>query len=168
MENFLQISRWDDKPVEILAAVSKSDAEFEKFGKLVVELVVWVTAGFFVVWTCVYCVDGRCLCLFTDGRITNILSPCGRWITVVVALFKQSKQNVPTINDECHDESWIIWIMWKINLQNGINCHGCCRCCYCCGGTVTATAVTLALTAMTIFANMLALTWSLVDLKSLW
>lgn len=86
-------------PVDVLAAVSKCSAVPVKFGNFVVFVVVvideaaavWSMTGTFV--KC--CLgggsdngggDGRFFLLFTDGRITSILSPCGRWMTVVVAL----------------------------------------------------------------------------------
>lgn len=71
-------------PVDVLAAVSRCSTVFVKFGNFVVVVVVvdaWAMTGFFV-----NCCDGGRFFLCTDGRITSILSPWGRWITVVVAL----------------------------------------------------------------------------------
>lgn len=71
-------------PVDVLAAVSKCSTVFVKFGNFVVVVVMvdaWAMTGFLV-----NCCDGGRFFLCTDGRITSILSPWGRWITVVVAL----------------------------------------------------------------------------------
>lgn len=61
-------------PVDILDAAAKSDVVSVTMNEF--EPVVWISVGVFVV----YCGVG--LFLFIDGRITSMLSPCGRWIIV--------------------------------------------------------------------------------------
>lgn len=61
-------------PVDILDAAAKSDVVSVTMNEF--EPVVWISVGVFVV----YC--GAGLFLFIDGRITSMLSPCGRWIIV--------------------------------------------------------------------------------------
>lgn len=70
-------------PVDILDAVSKSDTVFsDKFGRLAVEadgLRVVIGANGF--WRTLF-----------DGRITSMLPPCGRCMTVVDKLFSPTKK----------------------------------------------------------------------------
>ena len=74
-------------PLDELDAVSKSVITFAELCEFIDKLVVWATVGFFVITLSVVC-NG--LFLLTDGRIINMLSPCGRCITVVVPLLKKS------------------------------------------------------------------------------
>lgn len=73
-------------PLDELDAASESVITFAELYKLIDKLVVCARIGFFVINLSVVC-NG--LFLFTDGRIINILSPCGRCITVVVPLLKK-------------------------------------------------------------------------------
>lgn len=97
-------------PVDVLAAVSKCSTVFVKFGSFVVVVVddAWAMTGFFV-----NCCDGGRFFLCTDGRITNILSPCGRWITVVVAelLRKRRNKKVSVREREQYTWQWILFIL---------------------------------------------------------
>lgn len=70
----------------MLDAVSRSGTVFsDKFGKLAVEAVECIVIGLRVVVD--WCVGLLFLFLLLfDGRITSMLPPCGRCITVVVPL----------------------------------------------------------------------------------